>query len=124
MNEKIHYIVIAAGVALAVAVGWFLLRDPGVYNQRDAADGVRSALERAGAEQQRAAESAERVRDGLDRSVVILERIEEGTGNAADAVGRAASGNEAALRIVEDSERRIKESQRILQAIRESARAN
>lgn len=122
MNEKIKYYLAAAGVALAVAVGWFLLREPDVSNQRDAAGDVAGALERTGAEQQRAAESAERVRDGLDRSVVILERIEEGTGNAADAVGRAASGNEAALRIVEDSERRIEESQRILQSVREGAR--
>ena len=122
MNEKIKYYLAAAAVVLVICAGWFLFRDPDVHDQRDAADGVAGALERTGAEQQRAAESAERVRDGLDRSVVILERIEEGTGNAADAVGRATSGNEAALRIVEDSERRIEESQRILQSVREGAR--
>lgn len=122
MDGEVKVYLTAVTVILAACVGWLLFRETVVSNQRDAADGVAGALERTGAEQQRAAESAERVRDGLDRSVVILERIEERTGNAADAVGRATSRNEATLRIVEDSERRITESKRILQSVREGTR--
>ena len=91
---------------LVLAVCWYLLREPAVHDQRDAARDVEQSLERAGAEQQRAVESAERIQSGLERSVVVIERIEERTGNAESAVGRAASGNEAARRVVEDSQRR------------------
>lgn len=118
----IYYVFICGVIVFILAVCWFLLREPAVHDQRDAARSVTESLERAGAEQQRAAESAERIRDGLDRSVVVIERIEERTGNAAGAVDRAASGNEAARRIVEDSERRVAACQRILQEIREGTR--
>lgn len=103
-------------------VCWYVLAEPDVRDQRNAADDVRGALERADGEQQRAIETAQRIDAGLERSVVIIDRIEEGTGNAAGAVDRAASGNEAARRIVEDSQRRVETCQRILQEVRGSAR--
>jgi len=113
-----------AGFVFVLAVCWYLLAEPDVRDQRDRADDVTGALERAGSEQQRAIESAERIQSGLERSVVVIERIEERTGNAADAVDRVADGNEAARRIVEDSQRRVAECAGILQSVRERARQN
>lgn len=101
---------------------WYLLCEPDVHDQRDAARDVTESLERVGNEQQRAIESTERIRDGLERSVVVIERIEERTGNAESAVDSAASGNEEARRIVADSQRRVTECQGIIQEIRSTAR--
>lgn len=123
-NKKVYYALVAGGVLLVLAVCWFLLREPDVHDQRDAARDVEQSLDRAGAEQQRAVESAERIQSGLERSVVVIERIEERTGNAESAVGRAASGNEAARRIVEDSQRRVAECAGIIQEIRAGAGQN
>ena len=118
----LYYAAVGGLVVFVLAVCWFLLREPDVSDQRDAARNVEQSLDRAGEEQRRAAESAGRIRDGLDRSVVVIERIEERTGNAADAIDRAAGGNEAARRIIEDSQRRVTECQGIISEIREGTR--
>jgi len=123
-NKVMRYSFLAAGIVLVLAVCWYLLREPDVHNQRDAARSVTESLDRVGSEQQRAAESARRIDAGLDRSITIIERVEERTGNAAGAVDRAASGNEAARRIVEDSQRRITECEGIIQEIRSGAGQN
>ena len=122
MDEKIKYYLAAAAVILAVAVGWFLLREPGVYNQRDAADGVRESLERAGSEQRRAGDALKRIGDGIDRSDETAQRIEESNSRAAESVAGAQERIRRGAAITLDSERRIAESQRILQSVREGAR--
>lgn len=122
MNEKTKYYLVVAAVVLGVAVGWFLLRDPGVYNQRDAADGVRESLERAGSEQRRADDALRRIGDGIDRSDEAAKRIEESNHRAAESVAGAQERIRDGQAIAGDSERRIKESQRILQGVREGAR--
>ena len=122
VNEKVKYYIAATGVALAVAVGWFLLREPDVSNQRDAANGVRESLERAGSEQRRADDALGRIGDGIDRSDAAAQRIEESNQRAAESVAGAQERVRRGATITLDSERRIEESQRILQAIRKSAR--
>ncbi len=117
-NKILRYGFFVAGIVFVLAVCWYLLREPAVHDQRDAARSVTESLDRVGSEQQRAAESARRIEAGLDRSITIIERVEERTGNASGAVDRAASGNEAARRIVEDSQRRITECEGIIQEIR------
>lgn len=121
-NKIMRYGFLAAGLVFVLAVCWYVLAEPDVRDQRNAADDVRGALERADGEQQRVIESAEHIRDGLERGVVVIERIKERTGNASEAVDRAASGNEEARRIVEESQRRVEASQRILQEVRSSTR--
>ena len=122
MNEKTKYYITAAAVVLAVCAGWFMLREPDIHNQRDAADGVRSALERAGSEQRRADDALRRIGDGIDRSDAAAERIEESNRRAENAVTGAQERIRRGAAIAQDSERRIKESQRILQSVREGAR--
>ena len=117
-NKIMRYGVLAAGLVFVLAVCWWLLSEPDVRDQRERAADVGAALERVGGEQQRAAESAQRLDAGLERSITIIERVEERTGNASDAVDRAASGNEGLVRIVEDSQRRVEASQRIIQGVR------
>ena len=123
-NKVMRYGFLAAGIVFVLAVCWWLLSEPDVRDQRERAADVGAALERVGGEQQRAAESAQRLDAGLERSITIIERVEERTGNASDAVDRAASGNEALVRIVEDSQRRVEASQRIIQGIRARAGQN
>lgn len=122
MNEKVKYYLATAAVVLAVCAGLFLFREPDIHNQRDATDGVRESLERAGSEQRRAGDALKRIGDGIDRSDETAQRIEESNQRATDAVadaqGRIRRGKEITL----DSERRIAESQRILQSVREGAR--
>ncbi len=121
-NKTIKYFAYIGVFVFICAVAWYLLSEPDVHDQRDAARDVTESLDCAGSEQQRAIESAERIQSGLERSVVVIERIEERTGNAESAVDRATSGNEAARRIVEDSQRRVAECAGILQEIRAGAR--
>ena len=123
-NKIMRYGFLAAGLVFVLAVCWWLLSEPDVRDQQERAADVRGALDRAGSEQQRAAESAGRIDAGLERSITIIERVEERTGNASDAVDRAASGNEKLVRIVEDSQRRVEASQRIIQGIRARAGQN
>ena len=123
-KKNMYYVSIGVGLLAVFGLCWFLLREPDVHDQRNAADDVRGALERADGEQQRAIETAQRIDAGLERSITIIERVEERTGNASDAVDRAASGNEALVRIVEDSQRRVEACERILQEIRAGARSN
>lgn len=122
MNEKTKYYLVAIVVALALTVGWFLLREPDVSSQRDAADGVRESLERAGSEQRRVDDALERIESGVDRSDAAAQRIEETNSRAESAVAGAQERIAESEAIAKDSERRIKESQRILQAVRSGAR--
>lgn len=121
-NKTIKYLAYIGVFVFILALCWYMLREPDVHDQRDAARDVTESLDRAGSEQQRAIESTERIQSGLERSVVVIERIEERTGNAESAVDRAASGNEEARRIVEDSQRRVAECEGIIQEIRAGAR--
>ena len=122
MNEKVKYYIAAAAVVLAVCAGWFMLREPDISNQRDAANGVRSALERAGSEQRRADDALRRIESGLERSDEAAQRIEESNQRAAESVAGAQERIRRGAAITLDSERRIAESQRILQSVREGAR--
>ena len=117
-----YYAFIFGVIVFILGVCWFLLREPDVSDQRDAARNVEQSLDRAGEEQRRAAESAGRIRDGLDGGIKIIERVEERADNAAGAINRAASGNAEARRIIEDSQRRVTECQGIISEIREGTR--
>ena len=122
VNEKAKYYLAATAVVLAIAAGWFLLREPDVHDQRDAADSVRESLERAGSEQRRTDDALRRIGDGIDRSDEAAQRIEESNSRAAESVAGAQERIRRGAAITLDSERRIKESQRILQSVRESTR--
>lgn len=124
-REKTYRIIAIIVAVLVVGFGlWYLLTEPNVHDQRDRARDVTESLDRVGTEQQRAIESTERIQSGLEQSVVVIERIEERTGNAESAVSRVADGNEAAIRIVEDSQRRVAECESIIQGIRSRAGQN
>ena len=105
-----------------LAVGWYLLREPDVSNQRERASDVRESLDRVGAEQRNAESNIERIERGLDDSLGRADEIAERIGEAAERIADSEKRNAECAGILEDSERRISESRAILQAVRERAR--
>ena len=122
MDGEVKVYLTAVTVILAVCVCWFLFREPDVSNQRDAANDVRESLDRAGSEQRRAGDALKRIGDGIDRSDETAQRIEESNQRATDAIAGAQERIRRGKEIAGDSERRITESQRIFQGVREGAR--
>ena len=116
----LRFIAIVGGVLLLAAVLWYLFRD---YHADTGRGGdIRESLERTSAEQRNAVDASGRIRDGLDESRRSLERIEESNSDAESAVTDADGRISAAIVIIEDGQRRIAESIRILQTARERAR--
>ena len=79
-----------------LAVCWYLLAEPDVSDQRERADSVGAALERA-----------DEIASGIDEAESRIEASQERRGECAE--------------ILEDSERRIEESRAIIQAVRSRA---
>ena len=103
------------------AVCWFLLSEPDVSNQRERADDVRSALDRAGSEQRNVEGNLERIGRGLDDSIRKADGIAERIGDAESAITASQERRGECEPILADSERRIEESKRIIQAVRARA---
>lgn len=106
---------------LVLAVCWWLLSDPDVSNQRERASDVGNELVNAGNAQRDAESHLVNAGRRIDRS---LESADEIAGRIDEATERIESVQERSgpvAGILEDSERRIEESKRILQAIRSRA---
>ena len=121
--EKKSYLIIIVGIVIAFAFYWFLLREP-VSNQRERTNAVTESLERTGAEQRNAQEHIERIGRGIDESIGRVDDVAEGISGASEGITDVQERNRECARIAADSERRIAESQRIIQSIRERARQN
>ena len=107
-----------------LAVCWWLLREPNVHDQRDAAADVRGALERTGNEQRNAQTHIERIERGLDDSIRSVDTISKRIDDAANAINSSADRRRECEEIIGDSESRIEESRRIIQEVRSGARSD
>lgn len=125
MEDKkgtLYYVFVGAIVLFVVAVAWYLLYEPDVSDHRGTATDIRTELNNAGNAQRNAQEhldgAGRRIDSGIERVDGVAERIDDVT----DRIESVQDGNRAIAELVEDSERRITESKRILQNIRETAR--
>jgi len=122
-KEKVLRIVGAiVAVVFLVIVGWYLLCERDVHDQRERANDVRTELSNAGTAQRDAQSHIDNAGQRIDGSIELANevagRIDEATERIADSTER----NAECAELVTDSERRIAESKRILQSIRERAR--
>ena len=123
-NKTFKYAAYIGVFIFIIAIGWYLLSEPNVSNQRDRANDVAESLGRAGSEQRNAESNIERIGRGIDESIGRADRIEEGIERAKNSVEASQERNAECAGILKDSERRISESRAILQTVRERARQN
>lgn len=124
MEEKskaFFYGAIVAFVLFVIAVCWWLLREPDVSNQRDRANDVRDELSNAGNAQRDVESHLVNAGGRIDRSVELADEIAGGISEATERIADSAERNAECAGILEDSERRIEESKRIIQAVRSRA---
>ena len=121
-NKILRYGFLAVGFVLVLAICWWLLSEPDVSNQRERANDVGESLGRIGNEQRNAESHIERVGRGIDDSLGRTDEIERGIDEAENRIESVQSRGGECATILADSERRIEESKRILQSVRERAR--
>ena len=124
MDKKgtFYYIAIGLGVLLVVVLCWYLLREPNIHDQRERANDVRNELINTGNAQRDAQGHIDNAGRGIDRSINAVDEIAGGLGEAESRIAESEKRNAECAEIVRDSERRIEESKRILQSIRNRAR--
>ena len=123
-NKGFKYFAYIGIFVCICAVCWYLLREPNVHDQRDRADDVRNELSNIGTAQRDAQSHIVNAGGRIDRSIESTDAITERIGEAESRIADSAERNAECAGILEDSERRIEESKRILQGIRERARQN
>ena len=124
-KEKILRIVGAiVAVVFLVCVGWYLLCERDVHDQRERANDVRESLERAGNEQRNVESNLDRLERGLDDSIGRVDEVSSRINDAKSAITASQERRGECESLIEDSERRTSESRAILQGIRERARQN
>ena len=140
MNEQNENYVrvgaIVVGVVFLTAIGWFLCRD--IHSDSGSAADAGNKLESAAGKQRETEKSLESVQSGLDDILGRIGQLEQSNNAARESAGRIAESNRnikehiddaqavncRGADILEDSERRITECQRILQDVSETAREN
>ena len=138
MNEQTKkYITILRDIIVVffiVFAIWFLFRDIRYDGTGDA--DITRGLDDIGAEQQRATESIERIKSGLDDSIGAIGSIEQSNSNAQNtvdrieesntgiktAIDRIERGNGESEAIIADSQQRIRECQQVIQRIQQRAK--
>ena len=125
MDKKAgFYVWVVIVLLFIVGLCWYLLREPGVRDQRDRAYNVTESLGRAGVEQQNASNAIERVGRAIDDSIERADGITERISKAENAITTSADRQRECDQILRDSESRIAESRAIIQRIRERTREN
>lgn len=132
MNENTKvYLKYCIAAIVIIWVGWLLFRD--ISDNSRTIDNLTEQLGSARAEQRATQESLESIQRQLDNSQRTVGKLEESIGNAESTVGdikdtsgnikaavdNAKGYNGASTSILDDSARRISESQRILNEVRE-----
>ena len=110
------------GVALVLAVCWWLLTD--LPNNGGRTDSITKSLDRIGNEQRNTKEHLERIERGLDESIRSTDEIAKRIDDAQSAINASQDRGGECSEILRDSESRIGESKSIIQGIRERARQN
>ena len=109
------------GIVLIISVCWWLLREPDVHDQRERANDVRNELSNAGTAQRDAQSHIDNAGQRIDRGIESVDKIAGGIDEATERINDSAERNAKCAELVTDSERRIEESKRIIQGIRERA---
>ena len=117
-NKVIKGLAYCGVFVFVLAVCWYLLREPDVHNQRDAAARVTESLERAGSEQRDAENHLVNVGRGIDSGLERADEIERGIDEAESRIADVQSRGGECAAILADSQRRIAESRAILQSVR------
>ena len=122
MDKKAgFYVWVVIVLLFIVGLCWYLLREPGVRNQRERADDVRTELSNTGAAQRDAEKHIIDAGERIDGSIKLADEVAGRIDEAAERIADSEERNAECASIVEDSERRIGESQRIIQSIRKRA---
>ena len=121
-NKAFKYAAYLGCFIFIVAVCWYLLREPDVSNQRERANDVVQSLDSAGAEQRNAQKHIERIGQRIDDSIGYVENIERGIDEAQSRIADVQERSGKCAELLEDSERRIAESERIIHEVRSRAR--
>ena len=108
------------GIALVLAVCWWLLTD--VHDHGGRTDSITKSLDRIGNEQRNTKEHLERIERGLDDSIGRADEIAERISDAESAITASQERRGECEKLISDSESRVSESKRIIQAVRERAR--
>ena len=120
-NKILRYGFFVVGLVLVLAICWWLLSEPNVSNQRERANDVRTELGNAGTAQRDAQKHIDDAGQRIDRSLGSVDEIAGRIDEAKDRIADVQERAEPVAGILADCERRIEESQRILQGIRERA---
>ena len=107
------------GIALVLAVCWWLLTD--LPNNGGRTDSITKSLDRIGNEQRNTKEHLERIERGLDESIRSTDEIAKRIDDAQSAINASQERRGECEEILTDSESRITESRAIIQAKRERA---
>lgn len=121
-NKTFKYCAYVGVFVFICAIAWYLLSEPAIHDQRDRARDVEQSLDRAGAEQRNAESNIERIERGLDSGIERIDGIAERVDDAAERIDAVQERRGECAEILGDSESRISESKRIIQAVRERAR--
>ena len=121
-NKTIKYLAYIGVFIFILAVCWYLLREPDVSDQRDRANDVRDELSNTGTAQRDAESHLVNAGQRVDRSLELADEIAGGIDEAAERIADSEKRNAECAGILEDSERRIEESKRIIQSVRERTR--
>ena len=120
-NKTIKYLAYIGVFVFILALCWYMLREPDVSNQRDRANDVRTELSNVGNAQRDVESHIVNAGQRIDRSVESVDEIARGIDEATERIEDSTARNAECAGILADSERRIEESERILQAVRSRA---
>jgi len=107
------------GIALVLAVCWWLLTD--VHDHGGRTNDIRNELANTGTAQRDAQSHIDNAGQRIDRSVELANEIERGIDEATERIDNSAERNAECAELVRDSESRIAESKSILQRVRSGA---
>ena len=122
MEKTFRIIGIVCACVFVGWLAWYLFSEPDVHNQRERADDVGAALGNTGAAQRDVERDLERIGRGIDGSIKRIDEIAGGIDEAESRIDAVQERRGECAEILADSERRIEESQRILQSVRSRAR--
>ena len=118
-NKTIKYLAYIGVFVFILAVGWYLLREPDVHDQRERTSDITESLGRVGEEQRNAESNLDRIERGLDDSIGRADEIAERISDAESAITASQERRGECEKLISDSESRIAESKSIIQGIRE-----
>lgn len=121
-KSTLYYIFVGAIVLFILAVAWYLCAEPDVHDYRGTATDIRDELGNTGNAQRNAQEHLDNAGRRIDRGIDCVDGVAGRIGEAESRIESVQERSESVAGILEDSERRIAESKRIIQSVRERTR--